>query len=102
MRIRPSHVALVLAGVILGLGGFLLAFRAADYALGMTTVTVAKKIRPDPETVIQVRQSQPRTVTETVTETRVVTRKANVDQLQRVLPAALPGGEWPRSELEGQ
>jgi hypothetical protein len=43
MRIRPSHVALVLIGVILGLGGFMLAFTAARYAPGTTTVTLTKK-----------------------------------------------------------
>ena len=74
MRIRPSHVALVLTGVILGLAGFLLAFTAADYAPGMTTVTLTKKktIRPEPVTVA---------VTATVTETTTVTKKANLDRL---------------------
>jgi len=83
MRIRPSHVALVLIGVILGLGGFLFAFTAADYSPGMTTVTLTKKktIRADPETVVQVRESQPRTVTATVTETTTVTKKANLGRL---------------------
>lgn len=78
MRIQPSHIALVLVGLMLGFGGFLLAFAVSGYESSPGTVTVTKK-------------KKAKTIAVTVTETTTVTETDPVQILQDLLRRGLIG-----------